>query len=182
MKKFCTWLKSNWSTSLEVLGFLVSGVALFVSCEANKIASQSFETSEKNQHKIERLECFDKVERLNQDLVSTYRVTLVSATMIHNYLKKQIDYSDLHTEFQSNAIQLVKFAKELERTVGRFEFKCDQKVKAILNEVKGMSSLTKGVDAFDSFGGFNSKIQDKHQENINWLFETDVADLCCKQN
>jgi len=165
-------VKSCLEWILEITGLLIAVVALIVSCQANDM-------SKHNQRKLERLECIDKVEVTNKQLISAYRNSLVNATRIHNYLPEKLDGTAIHSDFQTNMIESVQVSKELKRIVKRYKFSCEQRVEDILKNIATMNEMVKGTDTYEQFGGFNSKLQEEHQSNISWLADNDVAEACC---
>ncbi len=165
-------MKYKWL--IELVGLAVALVALIISCQSN-------EMTKANQSKLERLECFDKVEQKSNDLVSSYRKALSSATVIHNNYPKRVDVTNIHTEFQSDMIKTLKSVKDLSHTVKRYDFKCNSEVDRIFDEVNKMGEMVKGTDTYEQFGGFNSKLQNHHHDNITLLSENDVADACCSR-
>ncbi len=151
---------------------LIAGVALNVSFEANRI-------SVANQKKIERLECYDKVNEKVNSLISPYGEAIDYATRIHNYIPNKFDVSTLHSDFQSKAAEILSLKKSIQNTVHKFGFKCSDKATTVFQDIENLSILRVAKDYYEDFGGFNSNQQDKHNQNFNWLINSDVADECC---
>lgn len=158
--------------ALSALGLLVASAALFQSCSANDIAKS-------NQKKLERLECYDKVSEVGKELIDPYRGALTSATQIHRYLQTREDIAPVHTKYQEYASKVIVETRHLNDFSKRFGHSCVGDAARVLEEVRQIGEMMKGIDAFDQFGGFNSRKQDQHQENLNWLIENNVASFCC---
>lgn len=157
---------------LSALGLIVASAALYQSCTANEIAVS-------NQKKLERLECYDKVSAAGKELIDPYRGALITASRIHKYLLTRGNIAPVHTEYQMYASRVLVETRRLDEISKRFGNMCVGDAARILDEVRLIGEMMKGTDTFEQFGGFNSRTQDQHQANLNWLIENNIASFCC---
>lgn len=170
-------LRDKASFILECVGFVIAVVALVVSCRANDMTKHALKTSEKNEKRLNRMECYDKLAVVTADLAPNYLSMLTAATRIHNNLGSKAN-TGIHTDFQSSSMMGETIVRKVFSATARYQASCDDESKSRLQLILDLASMKDAPD-LAIFREFTGERQNKHQANWQWLLRNEIGDGCC---